>query len=232
MINMTSIEPDSVSEQKLYPDRLMLPLTCIGAGGIGSSAIPLFVRAGVRQITIWDNDTVEPVNLQMQNFYANDISHYKAIVMAARALQINPELQVTAHTMRFTQDDPLDGIVLSAVDSMESRSAIFDAVQKQKERVELLVDGRFTRKGDFIDVYCIDPRSKEELELYKGWLFSDSEVLKTPRADSMTAHVPYILSGLIGEALAGWATNRSHPWKVTYDAVSHHTERYYAAAFK
>jgi len=44
----------------------------------------------------------------------------------------------------------------------------------------------------------------------------------------MTAHVPYMLSGLIGEALSDWAKDRSHPWKVTYDATVHEAVRYHA----
>ena len=214
---------------ELYPDRIGFPVTCIGAGGIGSSIIPMFVRAGVQKLSIWDFDVVAPVNLQMQNFDAKDLGKLKAKVLARRAKQINPNIKVYAKIKRFTQYCPLDGIVVGAVDSMEKgREQIFAAVKKSSS-VELLVDGRFTRKGDFIDLYFIDPRSEEEMENYKGWLFPDSEAFSTPRSDSMTSHVPYILSGLMGEVLAVWAKDRSHPWKVIYDAGSHSAERYYAS---
>jgi len=222
----TSTSKDFPSD--LYPDRLGYPVTCIGAGGIGSALIPLVVRAGVQRLDVWDDDKVEPINLQMQNFYEAELGRYKAVVLARRAVKINAKLHVNMHVRRFTHLDVLDGIVLSAVDSIQSRRVIFEALQRQTERVALLVDGRLTRRGDYIDLYFIDPRSRVEMENYEASLFDPSCALRTPRTDSMTAHVPYMLSGLIGEALSDWAKDRSHPWKVTYDATVHEAVRYHA----
>ena len=201
----------------LYPDRLHIPVTLVGAGGIGSTVAPMLVRAGVTKLIIWDPKVVAPVNLQMQNFYAKDLGRPKAVVMARRAKDINPQVEVSYHTRMFTKDDPLDGIVVGAVDLMEEgRLQIYEAV-KRSSGVKLLVDGRFTRKGDFIDLFFIDPTSEEEMEHYRHWLFSNSQGHTSLRADSMTAHVPLVLAGLMGEALAQWAYDRRHPWKVTYD---------------
>jgi len=229
MMTMSSSSEDSAPMHALYANRLGLPATVIGAGGIGSTLTPMIVRAGVERLTVWDNDTVEPVNLVMQNFCIKDLGRLKAMVLCERSLEINPQLSVVAKTRRFVADDWLDGIVFSAVDLMQKgRKVIFEAVERQKSRVPLLVDGRFTRSGDFIDVFCIDTQSDKEMGLYRKWLFDDEEMLRTPMADGMTAHVPLILSGLIGEALADWAEGRRRPWKATYDVLSHHAERYYA----
>jgi molybdopterin/thiamine biosynthesis adenylyltransferase len=218
----------TIQKVELYPDRLGEPVTIIGTGGIGSTLAPMVVRAGVKRLTLWDFDRVEPVNLEMQNFSVKEVGQLKSQVVAWRALDINPSLDVRPHAVRFTQHDVLDGIVLCAVDSIRERGLILESLTKNKDRVRLYVDGRLTRTGSFLDIYIIDPRSEVEMENYRASLTTMGNEHKSPRADCMTAHVPYMLSGLIGVALANWANGRSHPWKVTYDAAMQHTERYYA----
>jgi len=226
MQHQSSITNSTNMDEERYPDWLGYPVTLIGTGGIGSTLAALFARAGVRQLILWDYDKVEAKNLQMQNFDETDIGRLKVSVVRKRILAINSKIDVVMQARKFTNFDVLDGLVVSAVDSIESRTAIFEAVQKQKERVSLFVDGRLTRKGDFLEVYCIDPNSDEETEYYKASLFDPGKALKSPRADCMTAHVPYMLSGLIGKALADWAEGGCYPCKVTYDAKVQHIERY------
>ncbi|HVV39408.1 MAG TPA: ThiF family adenylyltransferase [Candidatus Paceibacterota bacterium] len=212
-----------------YPDRLGHSVVLVGAGGIGSILLPLLVKCGPRRITIWDDDTVEPVNLAQQGFDAEDIGELKVRALAHRAGAINPDLEIRAvHERRFTQDDLLDGVVVAGVDSMKSRRAIFSAVRRQADRVPLFIDGRLSRKfNEYLVVYFIDPSSREEVELYESTFFDDSEVEKVPRPEKLSAHTPILLAGFIGAGLARWIGDGRHPWKVTCDAVSMHVESYW-----
>jgi molybdopterin/thiamine biosynthesis adenylyltransferase len=55
---------------------------CIGAGGINSQIAPTLVRKGIGGITLLDDDTVEPSNLNRQRFYIKDTGRNKAIALA------------------------------------------------------------------------------------------------------------------------------------------------------
>src|ERR1700732_1121809 len=57
-------------------------VVCIGAGGIVSHIAPTLVRKGIGQITLLDDDIVEPSNLNRQRFYARDVGRNKALALA------------------------------------------------------------------------------------------------------------------------------------------------------
>jgi molybdopterin/thiamine biosynthesis adenylyltransferase len=55
---------------------------CIGAGGIISNIAPTLVRKGIGKIVLFDDDIVEPSNLNRQRFYRKDIGTNKALALA------------------------------------------------------------------------------------------------------------------------------------------------------
>ncbi len=55
---------------------------CIGAGGLISQIAPTLVRKGIGRITLFDDDVVEPSNLNRQRFYIKDVGENKAIALA------------------------------------------------------------------------------------------------------------------------------------------------------
>ena len=68
----------------------------VGLGGVGSYAAEFICRAGVGKMTIIDGDIVDPTNKNRQLPALNStIGKSKAAVMAARFLDINPELDLT-----------------------------------------------------------------------------------------------------------------------------------------
>jgi len=66
-------------DQELFSKSRVL---CIGAGGITSQIAPTLVRKGIGQITLVDDDVVEPSNLNRQRFYIKDVGENKAIALA------------------------------------------------------------------------------------------------------------------------------------------------------
>ena len=91
----------SVSGQKRLKDtRLMI----VGAGGLGSAALPYLAGAGIGQITIVDDDVIDLSNLHRQTIFRTDqAGQSKAKIAAAYAQNLNPECSVR------TIDDRLDG---------------------------------------------------------------------------------------------------------------------------
>jgi tRNA A37 threonylcarbamoyladenosine dehydratase len=97
----------------------------VGMGGVGSFAAEFICRSGVGAMTIVDGDVVDPSNRNRQ-LPALSSTHglSKADVMAARLLDINPELKLTVIKEFITPDKavqilstPFDYVV-DAIDSI------------------------------------------------------------------------------------------------------------------
>ena len=105
----------------------------IGAGGIGSGAIPGLAAAGVGRLTIIDNDLVDRSNLQRQPLFRDDeVGGQKAKLAAQFATAINPHIEAVAREGRIDTDnahDLLNGhdLVLDGSDNFATRLAVSDA---------------------------------------------------------------------------------------------------------
>ena len=204
----------------LYHPYLGCAVTLIGGGGIGSNLLPLLVKCGPTRLTIWDDDIAKPVNLAQQQFRALDIGQSKAEILARAAVEMDPNLRVVYKVARFRQGSHLGGLVISGVDSMESRHVIFDEVCRQSGQVALFVDGRISRRSnEWVELYFIDPKKESEVEYYREWLYeNEGGEPKAPRPTKLSAHTPILLAGLFGAGMARWVHEGRHPLKVTLDA--------------
>ena len=69
----------------------------VGLGGLGSVSALYLTLAGVGEITLVDQDTVEMTNLHRQGLYSiDDLRHPKVEVAAARLVKLNPEVKIKA----------------------------------------------------------------------------------------------------------------------------------------
>ncbi len=76
-----------------------------GLGGVGSFAAEALARAGVGELTLIDHDTVGITNINRQLCAVRStVGLPKAEVMAARALDINPDCAVHAMIARYHAD--------------------------------------------------------------------------------------------------------------------------------
>ena len=67
-----------------------------GIGGVGGACAEALVRAGVGRLTVVDNDTVALSNINRQLIALHStVGEYKTDAFARRALDINPELELT-----------------------------------------------------------------------------------------------------------------------------------------
>ena len=96
-----------------------------GVGGVGSFAAEMVTRAGVGTITIVDADTVKASNRNRQlPALSSTECQTKVEVMAARLMDINPELQLNIYST-FLKDETIPEIldfkpdyVIDAIDSL------------------------------------------------------------------------------------------------------------------
>ncbi|MGE0614950.1 MAG: ThiF family adenylyltransferase [Bacteriovoracia bacterium] len=113
-------------------------IVCVGAGGLGSAALPYLASAGVGKITVVDGDRVSESNLPRQTLYRfRDVGCEKATRAQARLMDLNPEIQVSAIAAYLTAENAskiLAGhdLVLDGTDQFAAKFLINDAAAKLK----------------------------------------------------------------------------------------------------
>jgi len=117
-----------------------------GLGGLGSNIAEMLARLGVGKLIIIDFDTVDPTNLNRQNYYISDIGKSKAQSMADRLRDINPYITVIAHDVRLTSDNIMSyidnaSIVVEAFDNPECKAMLVNTVLTSSSKIVVASSG-------------------------------------------------------------------------------------------
>ena len=128
-------------------------VSIIGAGALGGPCALYLAAAGVGQIEIWDDDTVDRSNLQRQVQFADaEIGQPKAERLCARLTALNPDIAAIPVTRRFSEGDALAGeILIDATDNFETRFALNDLAHASGR---VLVSGAASRWSGQVAVYA------------------------------------------------------------------------------
>ncbi len=108
-------------------------VVCIGAGGLGSSALLYLAAAGIGKIGIVDNDQVEKSNLQRQIIHeTNTIGNLKIDSARERIKRFNPNTKIKTYQERINSDNILEiirefDVVCDCSDNFGTRYLINDA---------------------------------------------------------------------------------------------------------
>lgn len=105
----------------------------IGAGGLGSAALPYLAAAGVGRIDVVDGDAVELGNMQRQVLHT-ELGRNKAISGAERLRALNPEIRVEALDEFVDFDRACElfagvDLVLDCTDSFGAKFLLSDAAE-------------------------------------------------------------------------------------------------------
>ena len=115
--------------EKLRSSRVAI----FGVGGVGSFAAEAIARMGVGSITLVDNDTVAPSNLNRQLIALHStLGRNKVDVAKERILDINPDANVDARAMFYLPENA-DEIDISSFD------CIVDAIDTVSAKIEIIV---------------------------------------------------------------------------------------------
>jgi len=116
-------------QQKLQQAKVLI----IGAGGLGVAVLPYLVAAGIGEIGIIDDDSIEITNLQRQVIYKNSsIGKSKVQEAAAMALSLNPSVKMNAIPEKLDSKNALSlfeqyDIIVDATDNLDTKYLINDA---------------------------------------------------------------------------------------------------------
>ena len=143
------IPVDYKRQREIYdPQEKPASVTIIGAGNIGSHSALALARMGIARITVYDDDIVEVHNLSSQAYRVGDVHKKKVDALAEMIAEIAPQCTVIAVPEKYN-GAPTDTIVISAVDSLDTRREIADML---KTRSVYVIDGRMG--GGQVEVYA------------------------------------------------------------------------------
>lgn len=177
----------------LNPDVCNVPIHVIGAGATGSFVTLSLAKMGFENIIVYDQDSVEDHNFPNQLFPLNCLGKNKAsalkeIVNSFTGVDINC-------VEEFYKDQPLEGIVISAVDSMKARKMILERCKKSP--VELLIDPRCG--AEVVHMLTIDMTVTPDIEYYEKSLFKDEDADPVPCTARAIIYSVLIVSAYIAK---------------------------------
>ncbi len=115
-------------QEKLKSAKVLM----IGAGGLGCQVLQYLAAAGVGNIGIVDNDTVDLSNLHRQVLYSSaDVGKLKAVLAKEKLELQNPYIFVTDYTERLTLNNAKNicinyDLIIDGSDNFETRYLVND----------------------------------------------------------------------------------------------------------
>lgn len=200
------------------PSNLAMPITMIGAGGIGSWTALILTKMGVQNLTVIDFDKVEEINLGSQLYTLTSIGQTKVEALKELLLLLTGSFITTLPmTLGSTDRDKLDQaeIVISAVDNMATRLILFELLTSTNK---LFIDGRMA--GNVIQLFIVHMNNPEELAAYQQTLFSDEQAVHIPCSERAVVYNTSIIAGLIADLVARHANGKVLPSTIEVDLAN------------
>ncbi|WP_415035027.1 HesA/MoeB/ThiF family protein [Azonexus sp.] len=182
-------------QQRILNGRVLI----VGAGGLGSPAALYLTAAGVGQITLADDDTVDLTNLQRQILHRDSrIGVNKALSGQIALAEINPEVRVVPlaerlDAARLAELAAEADLVLDCTDNFATRHAINRACVAQKKP---LVSGAAIRFDGQVSVYALHQKNAPCYHC----LFPEAAEVEETRCATLGVFAP--LTGIIGSMQA------------------------------
>lgn len=104
-----------------------------GVGGVGSYTVEALVRGGIGKLSLFDGDVVSETNINRQLVATTKtIGKDKVEIAGKHALDVNPEIEINAEKMFFSQEnaDSIDftdfDYVVDAIDTVSSKLLLIE----------------------------------------------------------------------------------------------------------
>lgn len=196
------------------PADLHFGIMTVGAGSIGSFALLALAKMGCQNLTVLDFDTVEMVNTAAQLYSISDIGLPKVEALQHK-IEMLTDYRLTARDEMWgadTREQFSDRIIISAVDSMDVRRALFERHEKAPK---YFIDARMG--GNALFIYTFDLSSAEACARYRDTLFTDEEADPEPCSERSVVYNTLSCGGLIASLVARIANNQSYPFETIVD---------------
>ncbi len=197
-------------------DDLVFPVTVIGCGGIGSPTVLALTKMGCLDVTVWDDDSVEEHNLPNQIYRIADVGQPK-VESLARVVADFTGVTLKTNIRRVEKTTPLEGVVVSGVDTMAARAEIWHAV-RYKPRVGLYVDARMG--AEVCRIYTIRPSNPDDVKEYEATLYPDGEAQELPCTGRAIIYNIFLIAALACSQVKKFARGQEFPREIIFDLVT------------
>ena len=189
------------------------PVSVIGVGAIGRQVALQMAALGVKQIQLIDFDEVEMHNVTSQGYRMQDVGKSKVDSTASAIGEIDGSIKVETVEDRFRIRQSLHGVVFCCVDSITSRTAIWNHL---KTRTEFWTDGRML--GEVMRI--LTAWDSESRKRYEQSLFAPSEAQTGSCTSRSTIYTANIAAGLIVHQFSRWLRKLPPDSDVSFNLLS------------
>lgn len=188
-----------------------------GIGGIGSNVAFQLARMIPANLTLYDDDNVERVNMAGQLFSSSNIGESKVTAIANMIYDYTSMKQVLAIKDKFTSDKEPGDIMICGFDNMRARRTFFNSWynhisdKSEEERSKCLyLDGRLSI--DTLQILCIRGDDQYNIERYeKEFLFTDYEADATICSMKQTTYLACMIGSLMVNLFTNFIANLLDP---------------------
>lgn len=191
---------------------LNFPITIIGVGGIGSPTEFLLAKLGCADLTAYDKDILEAHNFPNQMYRLEDLGKPKVEALK-EIIKAFTGIEIKAINAEYV-DQPLKGVVISAVDSMPARKQIWKNV-KNKPQIRLYIDAGMG--GEVGQIYAVNPCDPDQIEFYEKTLIDDEKAVEAPCTERAIIYNVFWIAGVIGDLVKKFAKKEKVPKETLLD---------------
>jgi hypothetical protein len=188
-----------------------------GQGGIGSNLSFQLARMHPASMVLYDDDTVETVNMAGQLYARNDIGKSKVTAISDMITSYTNMQNIYAVKDKFTYSTEAGNIMMCGFDNMEARRVFFSkwhdhvmSVPAEERKNCLYLDGRLSL--DTLQVFCITGDDAINGAIYRDkYLFSDSEAEHTVCSMKQTTYLACMIGSIMTNLFTNWVADLLDP---------------------
>ena len=194
------------------PDKLKFPITVIGAGAIGSATVVTLAKMGCSNITLYDEDDLAEHNMPNQMCLPEYVGFPKADALA-HLVEMLTGVEIKPVSANY-RGQRLEGVVISAVDSMTARGMIWKSC-KLKKGVTLFIDARMG--AEILRLYTLRPADLDAIDFFEQNLYSAEEAEELPCSARSIIYCPAVAGALIAATVKAHAMGQTVKRELLFD---------------
>ena len=194
------------------PEKLAFPIVVIGAGAIGAATVLTLAKMGCANMTVWDADTLEDMNIPNQWCKPSRVGSAKVEALRELVEELT-DFGIAVQARRY-MGQRLTGVVICTVDNMKTRQMVWDRV-KGDPSVALLIDARMG--AEFARIYCVRPNDVTHQAFYEENLYPAEDAERLPCSARSIIFCPTIAAGLIAAQVKAYAMGEPYKREILID---------------
>lgn len=189
-------------------------ITVIGAGAIGSFVVLSLAKMGFTNITVYDDDVIDPENMNCQFYPISRIGDYKVNALYDQVLEYTG-VKILDISDRVGKGHMFEGdYLICAVDNMETRKDLLNGWATQ-----YLIDPRMGAEYATLEVV----KQGDNLESYTNTLFSDKDAVQERCTAKSTVYTSMMIAGQVCKVVKDTTMQldymRTMDWSIKHNSM-------------